>query len=199
MTNLFFDTVKNRRSYYNISSDSPVPDERLREIVEYALKHSPSAFNSQSGRTVLLLAKNHEKLWNMTEDVLRGFVPADQFQQTADKIQSFRAGHGTVLFFEDQTIVKNLQEQFPLYASNFPVWSSQSSAMLQFVVWAGLETEGLGASLQHYNELIEDAVKTEWKIEPEWKLIAQMPFGKPLSEPGEKSFDDISKRSLIFK
>lgn len=198
MTNNFFDAVKNRRSYYNISADSPVTDQRLREIVEYAVKHSPSAFNSQSGRTVLLLTKHHEKLWNMTEDVLRSFVPADQFQQTADKIQSFRAGHGTVLFFEDQNIVKSLQEQFPIYAANFPVWSSQSSAMLQFVVWAGLETEGLGASLQHYNELIEDAVKTEWKIAPEWKLIAQMPFGKPLSEPGEKNFEDISKRSLVF-
>ncbi len=199
MTNNFFDAVKNRRSYYNISADSPATDERLREIVEYAVKHSPSAFNSQSGRTVLLLAKHHEKLWNMTEDVLRGFVPADQFQQTADKIQSFRAGHGTVLFFEDQNIVKSLQEQFPLYAANFPVWSNQSSAMLQFVVWTGLETEGLGASLQHYGELIEDAVKTEWKLAPEWKLVAQMPFGKPLSEPGEKSFEDISKRSLVFK
>ncbi|HQE59128.1 MAG TPA: nitroreductase family protein [Spirochaetota bacterium] len=198
MTNNFFDAVKNRRTYYNISADSPVTDERLREIVEYAVKHSPSAFNSQSGKTVLLLAKHHEKLWNMTEDVLRGFVPADQFQQTADKMQSFRAGHGTVLFFEDQNIVKSLQEQFPLYAANFPVWSSQSSAMLQFVVWTGLETEGLGASLQHYNELIEGAVKAEWKIAPEWKLIAQMPFGKPTSEPGEKSFEDISKRSLVF-
>ncbi len=199
MTTNFFDAVKNRRTYYNISADSPVTDERLREIVDYAVKHSPSAFNSQSGRSVLLLCKHHEKLWNMTEDVLRGFVPADQFQQTADKMQSFRAGHGTVLFFEDQNIVKSLQEQFPLYAANFPVWSNQSSAMLQFVVWTGLETEGLGASLQHYGELIEDAVKTEWKIAPEWKLIAQMPFGKPLSEPGEKSFEDISKRSLFFK
>ncbi|HQQ22596.1 MAG TPA: nitroreductase family protein, partial [Spirochaetota bacterium] len=146
MTNNFFDAVKNRRTYYNISSDSTVSDERIREIVEYAVKHSPSAFNSQSGRTVLLLGKHHEKLWNMTEDVLRGFVPADQFQPTADKMQSFRAGHGTILFFEDQNIVKSLQEQFPLYAANFPVWSNQSSAMLQFVVWTGLETEGLGAS-----------------------------------------------------
>ena len=199
MTNNFFDAVKNRRTYYNISSDSTVSDERLREIIEYAVKHSPSAFNSQSGRTVLLLGKHHEKFWNMTEDVLRGFVPADQFQSTADKMQSFRAGHGTVLFFEDQNIVKSLQEQFPLYAANFPVWSNQSSAMLQFVVWTALEEAGLGASLQHYNPLVDEAVRKEWNLPESWKLIAQMPFGKPTAAPGAKEFLPPEQRVRVYK
>ncbi|NFV72581.1 nitroreductase, partial [Clostridium botulinum] len=39
---------------------------------------------------------------------------------------------------------------------------------------------GFGASLQHYNELIEEDVKKEWNIPNNWKLIAQMPFGKPV-------------------
>ena len=198
MTNNFFDAVKNRRSYYNISADSPATDERLREIVEYAVKHSPSAFNSQSGRTVLLLAKHHEKLWNMTEDVLRGFVPADQFQQTADKIQSFRAGHGTVLFFEDTSVVQSLQKQFELYKDNFPVWSQQSNGMHQFVLWTSLEIEGFGASLQHYNELIEADVKKEWGIPENWKLIAQMPFGKPTVNPDEKQYQPLENRVKVF-
>ncbi|HOO86549.1 MAG TPA: hypothetical protein PK442_02495 [Synergistales bacterium] len=49
MTMNFFDAVKNRRTYYSISKKSPVSDERIREIVEQAVKHCPSAFNSQSG------------------------------------------------------------------------------------------------------------------------------------------------------
>lgn len=74
-------------------------------------------------------------------------------------MDSFKAGYGTVLFFEDQSIVKSLQEQFALYADNFPIWSQQTSGMHQLVVWTALEGEGLGATLQHYNPLIDDEVK----------------------------------------
>ena len=34
-----------------------------------------------------------------------------------------------------------------------------------------------GASLQHYNPLIDEAVAKQWHINPNWKLIAEMPFG----------------------
>ena len=36
---------------------------------------------------------------------------------------------------------------------------------------------GFGASLQHYNPLIDEAVAKQWHINPNWKLIAEMPFG----------------------
>ena len=74
-------------------------------------------------------------------------------------MDSFKAGYGTVLFLEDEAVVKSLQEQFAAYAENFPIWSNQASGMHQLVVWAALEAEGLGASLQHYNPLIDDEVK----------------------------------------
>ena len=61
----------------------------------------------------------------------------------------------------------------------------------KLVVWAALEAEGLGASLQHYNPLIDDEVKKEWNIPGNWKLIAQMPFGNPTSPPGEKEFQPL--------
>lgn len=80
---------------------------------------------------------------------MRKVVPPEDFVSTAGKIASFRNGYGTILFFEDQTIVANLQKQFPLYQDNFPVWSQQSSGILQYIVWTALELEGLGASLQH--------------------------------------------------
>lgn len=49
-----------------------------------------------------------------------------------------------------------------------------------------LEDTGLGASLQHYNPLIDDEVRKRWSLPREWKLIAQMPFGTPAGEPGER-------------
>lgn len=195
----FYSAVAGRRSYYGISKETPVDDDRIREIIEHAVKHTPSAFNSQSTRVVLLLNKSHDRLWDITMEALRKLVPADQFSSTEEKINSFKSGYGTILFFEDMSIVESLQQQFALYKDNFPVWSQQSNGMHQYVIWTALEIEGFGASLQHYNELIEGEVKKEWGIPNNWKLIAQMPFGKPTAEPGEKEYKPIRDRVKVFK
>lgn len=195
----FYTAVADRHSFYGISKEGVTSDERIKEVIEHAVKHTPSSFNSQSARVVLLLAKHHDKLWDITKETLRNIVPADQFSATEEKINSFQSGYGTVLFFEDNSVIESLQEQFALYKDNFPVWSQQSSGMHQYVIWTSLEIEGFGASLQHYNELIEADVKKEWDIPSNWKLIAQMPFGKPTAEPGEKQFQPLESRVKVFK
>ncbi|MBT2293623.1 nitroreductase family protein [Paenibacillus albidus] len=199
MSKSFFEAVKGRRSIYAISKESTISDAKIQEIVEEAVLHSPTSFNSQSSRAVVLLGEAHDKLWDITTETLRKIVPAEQFEGTAQKLASFKAGYGSVLFFEDQTVVKSLQENFALYAENFPIWSNQSSGILQFVVWTALAEEGLGASLQHYNPLIDDEVKAAWGIPAEWKLIAQMPFGKTAAPAGEKEFQPIEERVKVFK
>ena len=81
------------------------------------------------------------------KDALRAIVPADAFAATEGKIDNaFLSGAGTVLFFEDQSVVKGLQEQFALYADNFPIWSEQASGIAQFAVWTALSEENIGAS-----------------------------------------------------
>lgn len=201
MSTDFSTALKNRRSHYAISKDSVISDERIQEIVNEAVKHTPSAFNSQSARVVVLLGEQHDKLWKLTEGVLREVVGGseEQFASTAQKMAAFGAGYGTVLFFEDSGVVANLQENFALYADNFPIWSLQSSGMLQFVIWTALEAEGLGASLQHYNPLIDEKVRNEWNLPESWKLLAQMPFGKPTAQPGEKEFQPLENRVKLFK
>ena len=201
MSTDFSTALKNRRSHYAISKDSVISDERIQEIVNEAVKHTPSAFNSQSARVVVLLGEQHDKLWKLTEGILREVVGGseEQFASTAQKMAAFGAGYGTVLFFEDSSVVANLQENFALYADNFPIWSLQSSGMVQFVVWTALEAEGLGASLQHYNPLIDEKVRNEWNLPESWKLLAQMPFGKPTAQPGEKEFQPLEDRVKFFK
>lgn len=199
MSKDFYEAIKDRRTYYAISKDSPVSDERIIEVVGGAVQAAPSAFNSQSARAVVLFGENHEKLWSIVKETLRKIVPADSFAQTEQKIDSFAAGHGTVLYFDDTAITKGLQEQFPLYKENFPVWAQHSNGMLQYAVWTSLELEGLGASLQYYNPLIDDEVKKAWNLPQDWKLIAQMPFGKPTGDPGEKELVPLDKRLLLFK
>ena len=99
---------------------------KIEETIREAVKHSPSAFNSQSSRVVTLYGESHAKFWNLVREALRKIVPAEAFAGTNAKIDSFVAGVGTVLFYEDQAVVKSLQEQFELYADNFPVWSEHS-------------------------------------------------------------------------
>ncbi|MGE7270784.1 nitroreductase family protein [Brevibacillus panacihumi] len=194
----FLSAVKNRRSYYAISKEGPISDQQIQEVINHAVQHTPSAFNSQSARVVLLLGQQHDKLWDITKETLRKIVDADKFGPTEEKMNSFRSGYGTVLFYEDQSVIENMQNQFALYKENFPIWSQQSSGMLQFVVWTALEDAGLGASLQHYNPLIDAEVAQTWNVPSTWKLIAQMPFGKPTAQPGEKSFQPLDERVKVY-
>lgn len=199
MSETFLKCLEDRRSYYGIGPESPVSDEKILQVVQDAVKHTPSAFNSQNARAVLLLGAHHRRVWDITEETLKKIVPEDGFGATAEKLASFRSGYGTVLFFEDTDIVEGLQKQFPLYQENFPLWSQQAAGMTQHAVWVALELCGFGASLQHYNPLINEAVAKEWNIPTSWKLIAQMPFGKPTAEPGPKDFISIEERVKIFK
>ena len=198
MNRTFLDTVEARRSCYSLSPESPISDQRIRRILERAVMHAPSAFNSQSSRLVLLQGEEHKALWNIALEALRKIVPADAFEATEAKTGSFAAAYATILYFEDQDTVKNLQEKFPTYAHNFPVWSDQHSGILQFIIWAALEEAGLGANLQHYNELIADAVRQRWGLPQSWKLIAQMPFGKICEQPGAKEFMPVEQRLRVL-
>lgn len=200
MSKSFKEALEHRRTYYAISDKSPVSDKEIEEVINFAVKHVPSAFNSQSARIVLLLGNHHKKLWNMTKDILRKIVPAEAFKGTEAKIDgAFLAGYGTVLYFEDQEVVKGLQNAFPAYADNFPIWSQHTSAMHQLTIWTMLEDMGFGVNLQHYNPLIDETVAKEWNIPANWKLIAEMPFGAPIGEPGEKEFKPLEERIKVFK
>jgi len=114
------------------------------------------------------------------------------------KMQAFKKAYGTVLFFEDQSVVQNLQERFPLYRDVFPLWSNQSAGMLNLVVWTALAENGLGASLQHYNPIIDAEVTKAFNLPSNWKLIAQMPFGVPNGPLNEKTNIPIAERVKVF-
>ncbi len=196
----FKEAIKNRRSIYHLDDKVSLSEKEIQDIVDFAVLHIPSAFNSQSTRVVLLIGKEHKKLWNIVKSTLKRMIPEESFEATETKINtSFASGYGTVLFFEDMNIVEGLQKAFPSYSENFPGWSLQTSAMHQLAVWTMLEDAGLGASLQHYNPIIDKEVAETWKLNPKWKLIAQMPFGNPLQPAGEKDYMPLEERVKVFK
>lgn len=194
----FEQALKNRRTMYALSAQSTISDERVEDILATCLRHSPTAFNSQSPRAVLLLGPHHQKLWDIVMETLRKIVPAENFDRTETKINGFAAAYGTILYFEDRSVTKQLADEYPEQKDTFPIWAMQQNGMLMCNVWTMLESEGLGASLQHYNPLIDEEVKAQWGIPDCWQLLAQMPFGTPTAPPEEKEFDPIHSRYKVF-
>lgn len=194
----FSQAMEQRRSQYAIGADLPISKEKVEQIVAHAIKHVPSSFNAQSARVALLFGESHQRLWTITKESLRAIVPQEQFSATEQKIDGFAAGAGTILFFEDQEVIQSLVNKFELYAKNFPTWSEQSSGMLQYAVWTHLAEQHVGATLQHYNELIADEVKKTFSIPSNWKLIAQIPFGNITAPPKEKTFSPMEQRFIVF-
>ncbi|MFD1439228.1 nitroreductase family protein [Acinetobacter terrae] len=194
----FLDQMKQRRTIYAIGKNVLLTQDKIEEIIKEAVRNSPSAFNSQTSRVVTLYGDSHTKFWNIVRETLRKMVPEDAFEKTDAKINSFAAGYGTVLFFEDQDVVKSLQEQFALYADHFPAWSEHSSAIAQFAVWTALAEQHVGASLQHYHPVIDEEVAETFDIPKNWRLRAQLVFGSIEAPAGEKTFMDDKERFKKF-
>lgn len=194
----FIDQITARRTIYAIGKNVPIDHAKIETIVKEAIKQSPSAFNSQSSRAVILFGDSHVKFWTIVLETLRKMVPEAAFPSTSAKINSFIAGAGTVLFYEDTSVIKNLQEQFALYADNFPVWSEHSTAIAQFATWTALSEAGVGASLQHYNPIVDAEVATTFNVPADWKLRAQLVFGSIEAPAGEKAFINDEHRFKTF-
>ena len=194
----FLDQIKQRRTIYAVGKNVTLDQDVIEQTIQEAVRFSPSAFNSQTSRIVTLYGESHHKFWNIVRENLRKIVPASAFANTDAKISSFEAGFGTVLFYEDQDTVKALQEQFALYADNFPVWSEHSTGIAQFSVWTALSEKNIGASLQHYNPIVDAEVAQMFDIPENWTLRAQLVFGSIESSAGEKTFIENSERFKRF-
>lgn len=183
-------SLKKRRTYYNIKKELPVSIEKVIEMVEEITELVPDAFNMKSSRIVIVHGEMQDKLWDTVYNAFGGKV-------SQEKISGFRAGSGTILYFYDNKTVKELQNMYPSYAENFPVWANQASAMVQIAVWSGLRELEIGASLQHYNPVIDKSVKELLNIPEEYVLVAEMPFGTIGEEPAQKDKEDIKKRVTV--
>lgn len=194
----FLDHIKKRRSIYAIGKNVSLDQAEIENIIKEAVKHSPSSFNSQSSRVVILFGQSHDTFWHIVRETLRDLVSADAFEATNSKIDGFAAGYGTALFYEDQNVIKGMQEKFALYADNFPIWSEHASGIAQFATWTALAEHNIGASLQHYNPIIDEEVAQTFSIPSNWKLRAQLVFGSIEARPGEKTFMDDAERFKTF-
>ena len=197
MSNTYLDAITRRRSQYALGRNVSQSQDQVTALIQEAVRQAPSSFNSQSSRALILHGEQSVAFWDIVKEELRKIVPAEAFAATENKINSFAAGTGTVLFYEDMDVIAGLQASFPLYADNFPIWAEHSTAIAQYATWVALSEAGIGASLQHYNPLPDAAVAARWNVPASWKLRAQMPFGSNEGGFGEKTFIDDATRFIV--
>ncbi|KAK1926224.1 Nitroreductase-like protein [Papiliotrema laurentii] len=203
----FLDAVEARRSYTAIGNTSPIPDEKLKAIIEHAVKYTPTAFNMQSSRVVLVTGQKHQDLWKMIESTYLAVVGdnEEQIKMTKARVASFLNGYGTILTFEDNAVINGFSGNMPALAKVFPVWAENQAGMLQYVLWAALAKEGLGVSLQHYAAYSAETSAEIAKlldVPQSWQNTGIMPFGVPTGAPGNparpKTFQPVEDRVKII-
>ena len=199
MKDTFLELQKNRRTIYALGKNVKLSNDELETLVKSAIKEAPTAFNNQSTRAVILFNERHDKFWDIVVERLHQEVPDEEaYAKTVAKINSFKAAYGTVLFYTDTDIVKSFEENVPFYADNFYDWSEQGMGIANYSLWLALADNNLGASLQHYNPIIDELVAKEFDIPSNWRLRSQMPFGSIESPAGEKDYVEENERFRVL-
>lgn len=193
-----FDIFAKRHSFYEINQNIPCSKDDITEMIFKALELYPSPFNSQSSRLLVLYQDTHKNFWNLVEKELLNVSAEDKKEAIKKRITSFSAGFGTILYFVDMNIIHSQEKAMPLYAENFKNWAMQSSAMLQFMIWSAFANSNIGASLQHYNPLINQMVEKAFNIDKNWELVAQMPFGGIKNVPQPHVVENLSQKISTF-
>jgi predicted oxidoreductase (fatty acid repression mutant protein) len=193
--NTVIKAIAQRRSMTQLTKTPSFNKDLVSTTIQDVLKHTPSAFNSQSSGALVITGDVHVKFWEEVRGRVLPLVSDEKaIVRTNKKIDGFKAGDGTVIFLENQTINQSLRERFPLYASSVDLWADQGQGFVQYGVWLALHELGFGVSLQHYNPLIDDYIYDELKVERHFKIVGQMPFGKIAGEVSNKSYIDLSQR-----
>ena len=187
----YIETLKARRSFYSLGKQENFNQEDIKTLIEEVVELTPDAFNMQSARVVILFGEKSEAFWDKVNHTFD-----DKLDPT--KLKGFKGGNGTVLFFTDKKTVEDMGNQFPLYKENFAIFASHAMGMVQGNVWNALRTKNLGASLQHYNPVIDTWVKEDYNLSEAWQLTAQMPFGAILADEPEKEKRPKSERVKVI-
>lgn len=193
------EVLRKRQTEYQLAPEWVASKEEVVELLSELLMEMPTHFNAQTVRMVLVSGDTHTAHWDLIEQILIDQIGEEHYNEsTRDKIHgSFRSGVGTVLFFDDTSITKKLQEDMPAYATNFARWAREVQGSHQFAVWMGLTALGFGASLQHYNGMADDKVREQLGLPEDWDFIGHMPFGKVVEPAEKKDKIPVSERLII--
>lgn len=98
-TTAITDGFKGRRSVYSLTNESTISDDRLEELITEVIKHTPSSFNSQTTRIVVLLKEENQKLWDNGLEVASSQISPELFDKMyKNRLTASRAAYGTVSY-----------------------------------------------------------------------------------------------------
>lgn len=178
----FLAAAKHRRTVYGVKNTSAVSDKRVQEILEQVLSFTPSSYNTQPLRVVLVTGAKHAAMWDAiiaaAEPVLKG-AGEEVWKTMSGVFQMHKASYGSVAFFDSANTLAESGKTHASAAHMFDEFSHHASGMAQILVWSALELEGLGANLQHLNAIppVEDAIKKFLAVPEDWKLRAHLNYG----------------------
>ena len=88
---------RGRRSIHTLTNETTIPDDRIEVLISEVALHTPSPFNVQSCRMVVLLKQQHAILWDIAYESASASVPQELFEKLyKPRIAAFKAGYGTV-------------------------------------------------------------------------------------------------------
>lgn len=180
----YLKAITARRTIYALKPELP-PQLTIGEVqstVQEIIKHTPTSFNSQVNRAIILTGATHKKVW----DQVVQSIPDEAGKKRPASVRD--EAYGSVIFFTDDVTTEQLQAKFPAWAAAFPQFADHSSGAAQIHTWTVLEELGLGGHLQHYNGYVKAALPSE--IPTNWSIHAQLAFGVPAAEAGDKQFND---------
>lgn len=180
----YLKAIASRRTFYKLKPELPsdVSIGDIQSIVQELVKQTPTAYNSQVNRAVILTGETHRKVWDHVVSSLPEGAGRKRPQSVRDE------AYGSVIFFTDDATTEQLQSQFPQWSSIFPQFADHTSGALQINSWTVLEQLGLGAHLQHFNAFVRDALPED--VPSAWNVHAQLVFGAPAAKPEEKTFSE---------
>lgn len=209
MSDAYLKAIEGRRTYYGINKAIPasLTNEKIKEIVKKVVLHTPSAFNTQTTRLVILTGAEHDKFWDTASQALRKFQtdkavaagkPAPEFKDETDRPLSFKPAYGTILFYNAPESLDGKAEAAPYLKEYVDDWLNHTNAMHQIHLWTALEAEGAGANLQHYNPVINKSIAEKWNVPKDWVLKAQLVFGgREGIDPGPKTQVPLEERTFF--
>lgn len=180
----YVNIFKNRRTIYDLKPELPagVSIQDIQATVQTIVAEAPTAFNSQCNRAVILIGDSHKQVWS---DVVNAMSDDSGKKRP---ISARDEAYGTVVFFTDDKVTKKLQDDFPAFAAAFPGCATQSSGGAQITAWAAVESLGLGAHLQHYNDVVKKSLGG--KIPSDWTVMSQLCFGVTTKDAPAKTYID---------
>ena len=181
------DLLGQRRSVRALQ-DGPLPDGML-EALGSAIDSTPAAFGMSPWQVVLL----HERrgmFWDVVERSFREHLTGEQLDRYLTRLDGFRPAVVVAMVYEDLSVRERLVSERGLSSETGFDFALQGLGMVQLGMWLAATGFGLGASLQHWDWMVEAAL-AEFAGLPQacFRLVSVMPFGHPAEDASTPAGD----------